>query len=395
MNIDYITKVVKFDQNINLQLNDFMLTQFKKGLWPMSIRIVVILIVIYTLWIFNSAFITPLLLGLIIATLTFPIYNFISSRITNIKYISKLSSTLGGILTILLISIILLAGVDFLGNRVAQEAPNFVSGIANFARNIPKNEQLIINLESVGISRENIKLGSDKINEQINKYVVPNGTKQKLNIELQPADFTRIFNFSGGLFKVVFDYLVYFVIFLLAWFNSLTSGKRWIDTVFKILPFSDEEQKSICKDLKSGVSNVVYANILGGLIHATICFVIMLIFGVPNIFILTILVFLIGVLPLSPSELAYALPLLLILPNNPVAVIIIAPIAELIILFMNYVLMPKIINSGQEGNPLLIITSILSGITIFGLMGFIIGPMIMILVQTLYGILISRSEDGK
>jgi predicted PurR-regulated permease PerM len=393
--IDYIPKVVKFDQNINLQLNHFMLTQFKKGLWPMSIRIVVILIVIYTLWIFNSAFITPLLLGLIIATLTFPIYNFISSRITNIKYISKLSSTLGGILTILLISIILLAGVDFLGNRVAQEAPNFVSGIANFARNIPKNEQLIINLESVGISRENIKLGSDKINEQINKYVVPNGTKQKLNIELQPADFTRIFNFSGGLFKVVFDYLVYFVIFLLAWFNSLTSGKRWIDTVFKILPFSDEEQKSICKDLKSGVSNVVYANILGGLIHATICFVIMLIFGVPNIFILTILVFLIGVLPLSPSELAYALPLLLILPNNPVAVIIIAPIAELIILFMNYVLMPKIINSGQEGNPLLIITSILSGITIFGLMGFIIGPMIMILVQTLYGILISRSEDGK
>jgi predicted PurR-regulated permease PerM len=372
-----------------------MLTQFKKGLWPMSIRIVVILIVIYTLWIFNSAFITPLLLGLIIATLTYPIYSFISSRISNLKYISKLSTTLGGILTILFISIILLAGVDFLGNQVAREAPNFVSGIANFARNIPKNEQLQKNLETVGVSRENTKIGSDKINEQINKYVVPNGTKQRLNIELQPADFTRIFNFSGGLFKVIFDYLVYFVIFLLAWFNSLTSGKRWINTVFKISPFSNEEQESICKDVKSGVSNVVYANLLGGLIHATICFVIMLIFGVPNIFILTILVFLIGVLPLSPSELAYALPLLLILPNSPIAVIIIAPIAELIILFVNYVLMPKIINSGQEGNPLLIITSILSGITIFGLMGFIIGPMIMILVQTLYGILISRSEDGE
>lgn len=391
--IDYYTKVVKFDQNINLQLNQFMLTQFKKGLWPMSIRIVVILIVIYTLWIFNSAFVTPLLLGLIIATLTFPIYSFISNRITKVKYISKLSSTLGVILTILLISIILLAGVDFLGNQVAREAPNFVSGIANFARNIPKNEQLLKNLESVGVSRENTKLGSDKINEQINKYVVPNGTKQRLNLELQPADFTRIFNFSGGLFKVIFDYLVYFVIFLLAWFNSLTSGKKWLDTIFKISPFSDEEQKSICKDLKSGVSNVVYANLLGGLIHATICFVIMLIFGVPNIFILTILVFLIGVLPLSPSELAYALPLLLILPSSPIAVIIMAPIAELIILSVNYVLMPKIINSGQEGNPLLIITSILSGITIFGLMGFIIGPMIMILVQTLYGILVKRSED--
>jgi predicted PurR-regulated permease PerM len=391
--IDYITKVVKFDQNMNLSLNQFMLTQFKKGSWPMPIRIVVILVVLYVLWIFNSAFITPLLLGLIIATLTFPIYNFISSRIAKLKFISKLSSTLAGIFTILFISIILFAGIDFLGTQVAREAPNFVSGIANFARNIPKNEGLLKSLESIGVSRENTKLGSDKINEQINKYVVPNGTKQRLNIDLQPADFTRIFNFSGGLFKVVFDYLVYFVIFLLAWFNSLTSGKRWLDTIFKISPFSDEEQKSICKDLKSGVSNVVYANLLSGLVHATVCFFIMLVFGVPNIFILTILVFVIGVLPLSPSELAYALPLLLILPSSPIAVIIMAPIAELIILFVNYVLMPKIINSGQEGNPLLIITSILSGITIFGLMGFVIGPMIMILIQTLYGILVKRSED--
>jgi predicted PurR-regulated permease PerM len=377
---------------MNLLLNPLMLTQFKKGSWPMPIRIVVILVIFYILWIFNSAFITPLLLGLITATLTFPIYNYFSIRISRFKFFSKISTTLGGIFTILLISIILFAGIDFLGSQVAREAPNFVSGIANFARNIPKNEMLLKNLEKIGISRENTKIGSDKINQEINKYFVQDGTKQRLNVELQPADFTRIFNFSGGLFKIIFDYLVYFVIFLLAWFNSLTSGKQWLETVFKISPFSNEEQKSICRDLKSGVSNVVYANLLSGLIHAVVCFVIMLIFGVPNIFILTILIFFIGVLPLSPSELAYALPLLIILPNNPIAVIIMAPIAELIILFVNYVLMPNIINSGQEGNPLLIITSILSGITIFGLMGFIIGPMIMILIQTLYGILVSRSE---
>ena len=370
-----------------------MLTKFKNSSWPMAIRLVVFILILIVLWLFNSAFITPLLLGLIIATLSFPVFQFIYRKVGRINFLSKVSDTLAGILTIFLISIILVVGFDFLGTQVAREAPSFVTGIANFARGIPKNENLITNLEKVGVSRENTKLASDKINEQLNKYVVPNGTKQKLNIELKPEDFTRIFNFSGGLFKIVFDYLVYFVIFLLAWFNGLTSGRSWLQSIFGLMPFSDSEEVSITSDLRNGVRNVVYANLLGGLIHATVCFVIMLIFGVPNIFILTILIFLIGVLPLSPSELAYALPLLIILPNSPIAVIIMAPIAELIILFVNYVLMPKIINSGQDGNPLLIITSILSGITIFGLMGFIIGPMIMILVQTLYGILVGRSKE--
>ncbi len=370
-----------------------MLTKFKNSSWPIAIRMVIFILILIVLWLFNSAFVTPLLLGLIIATLSYPVFQYVREKISKVKFLSNVSDTFAGILTILLLSVILVAGFDFLGTQVAREAPNFVSGIANFARNIPKNENLITNLEKVGVSRENTKLASDKINEQINKYVVPNGTKQKLNIELKPEDFTRIFNFSGGLFKIVFDYLVYFVIFLLAWFNALISGRSWLKSFFGLMPFSVVEELSIISDLKNGVNNVVYANILSGLVHAIVCFVIMLIFGVPNIFILTILIFLIGVLPLSPSELAYALPFLIILPNNPIAVIIMAPIAELIILFVNYVLMPKIINSGQAGNPLLIITSILSGITIFGLMGFIIGPMIMILVQTLYGILVNRSEE--
>ena len=120
-------------------------------------------------------------------------------------------------------------------------------------------------------------------------------------------------------------------------------------------------------------------------------FVVMLIFGVPNIFILSVIIFLIGVLPLSPSELAYALPFLIILPTNPAAAIAFGIFGELVILFVNYVLMPKIINSGQEGNPLLIITSIISGISIFGIMGFVIGPMIMIFVQTLFSILVQRN----
>ena len=98
----------------------------------------------------------------------------------------------------------------------------------------------------------------------------------------------------------------------------------------------------------------------------------------------------IGVLPLSPSEFAYAIPILIIAQSNPLLALVLAILAELIVLFTNYVFLPRVIISGSEGNPLLILTSVMSGIAIFGVMGFIIGPVLMILVQTLYQILTKR-----
>lgn len=102
----------------------------------------------------------------------------------------------------------------------------------------------------------------------------------------------------------------------------------------------------------------------------------------------------IGVLPLSPSELGYAIPILIIAQSNPLAALILAILAEIIVLFTNYIFLPRVIVAASDGNPLLILTSVMAGIGIFGIMGFVIGPVLMILVQTLYSILVRR-ENGK
>jgi predicted PurR-regulated permease PerM len=177
---------------------------------------------------------------------------------------------------------------------------------------------------------------------------------------------------------------------LLSWFNCLINGKKWLSNIFHLLPFNETEIEQIKTDFRDGVRNVIYANLLSGFIHATACFIFMWIFGVENMFILSIFIFLIGVLPLSPSELGYLIPIGFVFASNPLAALIFAIIGEGIILWTNYALIPKIIASGEEGNSLLILTSILTGISIFGIMGFIIGPLIIIFIQTLYRIVIRR-----
>jgi predicted PurR-regulated permease PerM len=170
----------------------------------------------------------------------------------------------------------------------------------------------------------------------------------------------------------------------------LINGKRWLDRFYELIPLNQNEKQTLTNDFREGVRNVAYASLTSTLVHTTAISMILWGFDIQSKFIILAFVILISVLPLSPAELAYAVPISLVFVENPVAALVLIPIAEILILWVNYILIPRIIASSDNGNPLLIITSILSGIAIFGVMGFIIGPVLMVFVASLYKILRQR-----
>jgi predicted PurR-regulated permease PerM len=121
----------------------------------------------------------------------------------------------------------------------------------------------------------------------------------------------------------------------------------------------------------------------------------MLVLGVSNIWIYTILIFFIGFLPLSPNEFAYLIPLSAAFSKNLWLGLGLAIICEIFILWINYSFLPKVIATNKQASPLLIITSVLSGIAIFGPLGFIIGPVLLAMVRTLYSIVIRHIKTTK
>ena len=375
-----------------------MFPKNKTDIWPTSIKVTVFAVILIILWIFNFAYITPLLLGVIATILSYPVFNWINTKFKFKKF--KLPESLSALLTIFVVSFV----VGFVLNRfvveIVKEAPSFISQISDYVSSLPsdKNIQNLvieykIDPETVNTVVQNINRGLQNLLSVFGRQVDTEGQL----LTLKKEDIDAALRFGSQSVRNVASYLIVIVIFLLSWYNSLKNGKKWINGVFALLPFNHQEESKIKEDLKDGVQNVVYANIVSGGIHAIVCFALMLIFGVPNVFILTVIVFLIGFLPLSPSEVGYAIPLSLIAmqTGNIFLILVLAILAEILILWVNYGLIPSIISSKQEGNDLLILTSILSGISIFGLMGFIIGPVIMILVQTLYRILIKRLEEER
>lgn len=344
------------------------------------------ILIVSVLWVFNSAFISPLLLGLIFAILTYPIL----SKISNIfqKLFKRKFYSLSAIITILGISGLLFGFVWVFWAQLKREIPNFQAQISTYIQDLPNNSTFKSNFNLNDDDAQ--KLSESLVNEYKSFQERLNNPSTILKESFNSDNLSKFLQAGQQTLGRFVNFLINLVIFFLAWFYGLTLGIKWQQKVLEIIPFDEEEKHWIREDIVSGSRNVIYANLVSGVVHALICFLIMLIFGVQNKFILTTIIFVIGVLPLSPSELAYAIPITIIFSSNPIAAIILIPIAEAIILWVNYVLIPKIISSGEGGNPLLILTSILSGITIFGLMGFIIGPVIMIFIQTLYRIILKR-----
>jgi predicted PurR-regulated permease PerM len=174
-------------------------------------------------------------------------------------------------------------------------------------------------------------------------------------------------------------------------------GDKWIKAILNLTPLEEDEIKIIHKSLSSGIRNVIYANSLSGVINATVVMLIMIFFNLPGVFLAGVVTFFIGFLPIFPSELGYLIPIIqiLIILNNPLLALLIAVISEVFILFQNYVFLPSIVLIGNSGNSLFIVTSVLTGIAVFGIMGFIIGPAIMIFANTMSQVVIKRINKNK
>lgn len=347
-------------------------------------NLLVIVIIISVYLVFNYTYRTSILIGFILAVLTYPIYSWLKSKLPS--FLTNWKSSISAFVTMIFVSVILFSVLNFITIQLVREVPKVANSTYQTIQDLPNNTGFVNSLARYGIDREAIESGVKSINQSLK----PDGGNGNTKEMFSEQNINKVLDIGQQVFSILFEQITYLILLVLAWFNGLVFGRRWLNLLLDLLPFTDQESVDIKKDLRVGIRNVIYANLLSGIIHTAICFVIMVIFQIPNIFIISVVIFLIGFLPASPSELGYAIPIAIIFTTNPIAGILLSIFAEAVILWVNYVFLPKVILEGSEGNPLFIVTSVLAAIPIFGIMGFIIGPVIMIFINTLGQILVHR-----
>lgn len=193
-----------------------------------------------------------------------------------------------------------------------------------------------------------------------------------------------------------------FLVVFFTFFFVLKDKEILIDYVKSLLPFSKDIENKLFKSSKDITSSVIYGQIIVGLIQGIIAGAGFFIFGVPNALILTLFACIAGVIPIiGPAVVWVPVLIYLFLTGNTFAsagVLVFGLFSAIIDNFLKPILVAK----KTTLHPGLIIIGMVGGFFLFGILGFILGPLILaylLIVLEIYrnkkipGILIPPTEN--
>jgi len=202
-----------------------------------------------------------------------------------------------------------------------------------------------------------------------------------------------LFIFQGAYNGVAHFVFVVFIMFF-SLFYLFIDGKEFTKKIMRISPLRDKYEKmlierfsSISRATLKGTSLVaVIQGAMGGLLFWGT--------GVSAPVLLGILMTFASMIPSVGSGLVW-LPvgIIMLLLGHLTQGIIILAVGALVISLIDNVLKPKLVGQDTQIHPLLILLSTLGGIAIFGLAGFIIGPIIIALFIALWEIYLIEFKD--
>jgi predicted PurR-regulated permease PerM len=208
-------------------------------------------------------------------------------------------------------------------------------------------------------------------------------TMQELSRDLGPVlnEFISraISSFTKSLSEIILNFpiisLQIFVTFFTL-FYVLRDKDQIISYVKDVLPFQKDIKEKLLTYTQQVTSSVLYGQVVIGIIQGLIAGIGFFIFKVNNALFLTIIAVILGILPIIGTALIWVpVVIFLFIGGNVVSgwgVFIFGIISSTIDNFLR----PIIVSRKTKINPLILLISMLGGVFFFGILGFIIGPLI-------------------
>jgi predicted PurR-regulated permease PerM len=164
-------------------------------------------------------------------------------------------------------------------------------------------------------------------------------------------------------------------------------GEKLIEKIIKLIPLQNKYDNVLLNNLNSMIRATVKGTMLMAIFHGIIGSILFWMTGVASPIFFGILMAITSIIPPVGSGLVW-LPvgIAMILFGHPIGGIIILLAGIFIMGTMDNFIRPKLIGKDAKMHPLLILFSTLGGIILFGIAGFIIGPIVMALLVPLWDI---------
>jgi len=312
------------------------------------ITIITIIFLIITFFLIRSIFLL-IVYGIILAYFLNPLFLFYSKKMKNEKLSSLLS--LGTVTIFILIPLSLLSYF------------------------------LILNLIKIVIKYKIYIENPTLLNTIVNEFLVKVTNSNILNSidfsELLKTLVIFIVNLSKNFFSGIPKTIISFLIILFITYYLLVYNKSIFKNINEYLPLSLKKQNEIVNNIKKNLKVLVRGYFLTGLIQTLVALLGYIIFGVPNLLIVTFLTLIISLIPYLGTPLVWVpLSLFMIINGNEIGGIGLLIYGTLLITMVDNFVRPILMSNKETISPPLVFIGFVGGMITFGIGGIILGPLI-------------------
>lgn len=315
-------------------------------------------------------FIYPLILALVFALIFQPLYKQILRRIGGVEWLASL-------ITILVLVIFILIPLTFLSFQVFKEAENLYLSLTN------------------SFNRQDLFEFWPNLNQRVSEFFpFLNNLSVDVNQYFKSVLVFLVQNL-GTVFSNLVKIFVSLFVFLIAFFFLLKDGGKLKQKIVNLSPLNKEDDEAIIKKITLATNSVIKGSLFVAILQGISCSIGFSLFNVPNPILWGSLAVLGALIPGVGTALVIA-PAIIYLYLTGLVIDAVGLLAWGIFavgLIDNF-LGPRFIGKGVGLHPLLILLSVFGGLSFFGPIGFILGPLtisLLIVLLDIYSGIIKRS----
>ncbi|MFH0798345.1 MAG: AI-2E family transporter [Candidatus Woesearchaeota archaeon] len=329
--------------------------EYDRVLFTKYMYIFFVAMLAYLSYLIVRPFVSYILVSLMIAYLVYP-FNKKMTRVLRSRSASAV------ILTVLILALMFLPLI-LGGNRMVTEIINVYE-----KTNIDKVESII----------------SSMFGGKLDNYIGPFLQKG--------MDF--LLNQTSGFLLSLPLKLIGLIIALGVLFFAFRDGDHLVDKIRMVLPLSREDKDKVIDKFKHTMDATVYGTITMAVVEGVVATLIFWVFGVKTPVIWGLLMAVISMLPfLGPAFVWLPLSIYMYVTVSPAVGFAMGIVSLLVVsLLLDIFLKNKIIGKKGEIHPVVVLLGVIGGVSVFGIIGFILGPFILSLLLLFIGVLFNNNE---
>lgn len=311
--------------------------------------------IFFTFLIFSPFWII-IILSISFSIILHPLYNMLNNK--------KFPNWLSSLICVLLFSIILIGPILGIGALVFKQSQEIYFSF---------------------VKEGNMGIFIDSIDKSINN-ILPEGIT--FNTKEKVFDFVLFLSDNiAKIFSSTLSLFFSFFLMLLAIFYFLKDGQKWKKSLIILSPLSDRDDQKIIEKLSNSVEAVMKGYLLIAIMQGVLLGFGLWVFNVPNFALWGLVASIASLIPMiGTAFVSVPAIIFLFITGNTLYAFGLLIWAITVVGTVDNFLNPLIIGRKINLPPLLVLFSVLGGITILGPVGILIGPLTLSLLYTLISI---------